>query len=267
MIAMPHSNAPLPTSGPIDVEIPARELARLLRWPLDQPVTEPTAALIAEVRRWFAEHGQPWRHARLLDIHAIVGSHVALSDGTRLTSPVLAEQLRDAQADQLVVMAATAGQAIDTRTAKLWQQDRPDLAFVLDAYGSAVVEQLLRNTRDALCGWADHRGQVVLRHLSPGYQGWPLADQAQLLRLIDKDPRRADDLPIDALTSGSLSPKKSQLAVVGLTRRTDLVEQVDGAIACTRCTLRDCEFRRLPAQFAEETFASSLTTPRPEAER
>ncbi len=47
MIAMPHSHAPLPTSGPIDVEVPARELARLLRWPLDQPITEPTAALIA----------------------------------------------------------------------------------------------------------------------------------------------------------------------------------------------------------------------------
>src|ERR1035438_6885708 len=68
-----------------------------------------------------------------------------------------------------------------------------------------------------LCAWAETRGMAVLPHDSPGYVGWDVAEQSQLLRLIQ---RCGNDLAarVTALDSGALVPKKSLLAVFGLTR-------------------------------------------------
>jgi len=108
--------------------------------------------------------------------------------------------------------------------------------------GSAVVERLTAMTGARLCAWADGPGMAVLPHYSPGYPGWDIAEQSRLLGLF----QGAGTLPgnLQALESGALSPKKSLLAVFGLTRKTEGVRRLTEVVGCESCSLAACHYRR-----------------------
>jgi hypothetical protein len=84
---------------------------------------------------------------------------------------------------------------------------------------------------------------AVLPHYSPGYPGWDVAEQSSLLDLFGG----AGTIPgnLEALESGALRPKKSLLAVFGLTRQTQGVPRLTEMVACESCSLPACEFRRV----------------------
>jgi hypothetical protein len=84
---------------------------------------------------------------------------------------------------------------------------------------------------------------AVLPHYSPGYPGWDVAEQSRLLELF----QGAGTIPgnLEALESGALRPKKSLLALFGLTRQTQGVRRLTEMVACESCSLPVCEFRRV----------------------
>ncbi len=88
---------------------------------------------------------------------------------------------------------------------------------------------------------------AVLPHDSPGYPQWDIREQARLLDLL-----RASRLPgaIDVLDSGALRPKKSLLAVFGLTRHTERLRRLTELVPCQTCSFHPCEYRRAPYQRA-----------------
>jgi hypothetical protein len=94
-----------------------------------------------------------------------------------------------------------------------------------------------------LCAWADTQGMAVLPHYSPGYPGWDIAEQSRLLELFQGAGTLVGNL--EALESGALRPKKSLLAVFGLTRHTEGVRRLTEMAACDNCSLPACEFRRV----------------------
>ncbi len=110
-------------------------------------------------------------------------------------------------------------------------------------YGSAVVEHLTTMTGARLCGWADSEAMAVLPHYSPGYPEWDMRDQQALFNLIG-----ADAIPgaLDVLDSGMLRPKKSLLAVFGVTRHIDRVRRLSELVPCENCSFANCQFRRVP---------------------
>jgi hypothetical protein len=70
-----------------------------------------------------------------------------------------------------------------------------------------------------------------------------VAQQSRLLGLL----KTAGSLPgnLEALESGALLPKKSLLAVFGLTRQTDGVRRRTELVACESCSLPACQYRRM----------------------
>ena len=87
---------------------------------------------------------------------------------------------------------------------------------------------------------------AVLPHYSPGYPGWDIAEQPRLLQVL----ARPGTLPgkVEALESGALRPKKSLLAVFGLTRHTVGVRRLTAVVACGNCSLGACQFRRMTGE-------------------
>jgi hypothetical protein len=106
---------------------------------------------------------------------------------------------------------------------------------------------------------------AVLPHYSPGYSQWDIAEQGTLLRLIQST--RAHALPgkVEALGSGALRPKKSQLGVFGLTRHTARVRRLADLIPCENCALPACQYRRTP--YPSLTFAAPKADPSRERKR
>jgi hypothetical protein len=115
-----------------------------------------------------------------------------------------------------------------------------------------------------LCAWAEAQGMAVLPHDSPGYTGWDIAEQPAPLPLVTNG--LALPGPLRALESGGLAPKKSLLAVYGLTRQVNADGRLTSLVPCEQCTLPRCQYRRRPYVWARASAlagaGSSASEPR-----
>jgi hypothetical protein len=142
-------------------------------------------------------------------------------------------------------VAVGAGAELETDAAARWQDEKPDEYFFFEVYGSAVVEHLVTQAGARLCAWADANRMAVLPHDSPGYPEWDIAEQVRLHGLL-AGANGALPGPLRVLDSGALQPKKSLLAVFGLTRHTERLAHLRDLVPCERCAFTPCQYRRVP---------------------
>jgi hypothetical protein len=228
-----------------DVAVQGVEYRRLLGYPKDHPLTERAKELNDWARAWYREHGRPWLYARQAADLAFAGGRVTI-EATTFISPRLAGALYEAGAESVALVAVSAGRECEDEARRLWEEGKPDEYFFLEIYGSAVVEALVAGAAFRLCEWADGHGLAVLPHYSPGYPDWDIVEQQKLLDLIglERAPAVARDLRV--LDTGMLRPKKSLLAVFGLTPRVERVQRLTSLVPCTNCSLPACRYRRAP---------------------
>lgn len=182
---------------------------RFLRCPPRFPFDGPLGENARWARQWFAAHGRPWFGA--LELEAEVRpDHGLRVDGIDMGTPTLAARFSGVAS--VVLAAVSAGPEAEAEATARWQADEPDRYFFIDSYASAVVSELLREVTRRIEVWAGAR--TVLPLHCPGFRGWPVTDTVPLVDLL----RRRAALPgrLEALSSGMLSPKKSQLALLGL---------------------------------------------------
>jgi len=232
----------LDTSPQIAVD-PA-EYHRLLGYPRGAELSERAQELEACTRAWYAAHGRPWIYARQAAT-VEVADHAVVVDGERLTSPRLRRSLRDAAGTGAVLVAVSAGPELESEAHRRWVEAKPDEYFFLEVYGSAVVEHLTMIAGARLCAWADGERLAVLPHDSPGYPDWDIAEQSRLMALVNARAANGS-VPIDVLETGMLRPKKSLLAVFGLTPALDRVERLTSLVPCEHCAYQPCQYRRAP---------------------
>jgi hypothetical protein len=221
------------------VHVDPAEYKRLLGYPRDFEWEGRSRELAEWAQAWYAENGHPWIYARQAENLALDGDAIRI-EGANFVTKRLLDTLSRAQADGAVLVAVGAGTEVDCATRQLWHEEKPDEYFFLEMYGSAVVEHLVAAAGARLCGWAEERGMAVLPHYSPGYPEWDVADQPRLLHLI----HGSLPCPVHALDSGMLSPKKTLLAVFGLTHQTTGLARLTDLIPCANCSLPACQYRR-----------------------
>src|ERR1022692_2973100 len=229
------------TSPAIDVD-PA-EYRRLLGYPRHHEMSDRAQELVAATQEVYRQHGRPWIYLRPADRIEVRNEAICI-DGTPFTSRRLSAMLTQAEAHGAFLVAVSAGPEAEEEAHRRWLDEKPDEYFFLETYASAVVEHLITTAGARLCAWADGRAMAVLPHYSPGYSQWDIAEQSQLLRLMQS----AAALPgkVEALDSGALRPKKSQLAVFGLTLHTERVRRLTDLVPCQSCSFANCQFRRTP---------------------
>ncbi|HTV13548.1 MAG TPA: hypothetical protein VME68_02460 [Acidobacteriaceae bacterium] len=239
------------------VDVLPEEYTRLLGYPRGHSLDGRASELAGQARAWYAQHGRPWFYARQAESFALTPAHVCIDD-VPFTSPALAATLAEAEADSAVLVAVGAGPEAEETARQLWAEEKPDEYFFLEMYASAVVEHLTTITGARLCDWAEEHAMAVLPHSSPGYAEWDVAEQPHLLRLIRQT--RHVPLPslIDVLDSGMLRPRKSQLAVFGLTRHIGRLQPLTGLIPCERCSFGPCAYRRAPYRRAPRSNAEQF---------
>ncbi len=154
--------------------------------------------------------------------------------------------LRQAEAHSVILVAAGAGIEAEEEARRRWLHEKPDEYFFLEMYASAVVEHLTTTTGAQLCDGAERHGMAVLPHYSPGYPEWDVAEQPRLLELMKRTAGERFPSELDALDSGMLRPRKSQLAVFGLTRHTERLRRLTELVPCENCSFGPCQYRRAP---------------------
>jgi hypothetical protein len=232
-----------------DVNVQAAEYKRLLGYPRDRDLLDRAHELAEQARQWYDANGRPWVYTRQAQRLDITNGSICI-DGVPFASKRLQRILVEAQAESVFLAAVSAGPELEEEAANLWREEKPDEYFFLEVYGSAVVEQLITMRGAQLCAWADERGLAVLPHYSPGYPDWDISQQPRLLELIRGGARQQKPGKLAILDSGMLCPKKSLLAVFGLTRHTDRVQRLAGLNPCESCSFLPCQYRRSPYQGA-----------------
>ncbi len=239
-----------------DVRVDEAEYIRLLGFPREYVLEGRALELANWAPEWYRAHGRPWIYARRSARFA-TGPDSIQVDGVTLKSEHVRRMLERAGAHMVMITAVSAGPEIDERAQQAWLEERPDEYFFLETFGSAVVEHLTAAAGARLCEWAEREGLAVLPHYSPGYPEWDVADQAPLFSLF-----RREALPgaLEVLDSGMLRPKKSLLAMFGITRHTERVRRLSELVPCEGCSYGPCQFRRAPYKWGlvPETIHDAL---------
>ena len=242
-----------------EVDVLEPEYRRLLGYPRSAALGERAQELAGWARAWYRANGQPWVYAREAAELEVIGDIVRL-EGTPFRSLRLRSLIEQAAASGAVLVAASAGSALEEEATRLWREEKPDEYFFLEVFGSAVVECLITTTGARLCDWAESRGMAVLPHDSPGYVDWDIREQMRLLNLLRRGGQQPLPGELETLESGALRPKKSQLAVFALTRHTERVRRLTTLSPCENCSYTPCQFRR--AAYVRGTDAAPIETVR-----
>jgi hypothetical protein len=245
-----------------EVNVLPEEYARLLGYPRGF-VLEGRALELAEwARDWYAQHGRPWVYARQVGTFAIEGDSICI-DGTRFLSKRLGSTLGEAGAHSVILVAVGAGAEAEEEARQRWTDEKPDEYFFLEMYGAAVVEHLTTTTGARLCAWAEEHGMAVLPHYSPGYPEWDVAEQPRLLELMKRTRREGFPSELESFESGMLRPRKSQLAVFGLTRHTERLRRLTELVPCENCSFGPCDYRRAPYRRPPRGVGEKIAVRRP----
>lgn len=241
-----------------DVNVQPAEYKRLLGYPPDWILKDRARELADWARAWYAKNGRPWVYAREAQSLQINNGSIVI-DSVPFASTRLQSTLQRAEAHGAILVAVGAGPEVEEEAQKLWLEEKPDEYFFLEVFGSAVVEHLTTMTGARLCAWADNHQMAILPHYSPGYPEWDISQQPRLLDLM----RRAQQaLPahLEVLDSGMLRPKKSLLAVFGLTHHTDRVRRLTELVPCENCSYLTCQYRRASYRRAPEHSQPEIST-------
>ncbi|MBI5471456.1 MAG: hypothetical protein HY961_03835 [Ignavibacteriae bacterium] len=228
-----------------EVSVHETEYKRLLGFPHDRDINGRSKALMDWAIDWYSRNASPWTFAHLIEPIDLRGESLIIN-GVPFTSQRLCAQLSQAAADAAILVAVSAGKECEEHAHKLWLDEKPDEYYFLETYGSAVVEHLVARVAFQLCAWGDQHQLAILPHDSPGYPGWSIADQEALWQLINQSDADGILHRIRVLPSGMLQPKKSLLAVFGVTSQVDKVQRLTDLIPCESCSLDTCRYRRVP---------------------
>jgi hypothetical protein len=227
------------------VDVDPSEYARLLGYPRGHQLEGRACELAAWARDWYSAHGRPWFYARQAESFELAGDSI-LIDGVAFTSKHLQSTLAEAGAHSAILVAVGAGFEAEDESRRRWLDEKPDEYFFLEIFGSAVVEHLTTATGARLCDWAERHGMAVLPHYSPGYPEWDVAEQPRLLNLIKRTRNQQLPSQVDVFETGMLRPKKTLLAVFGLTRHVERLRPLTSLVPCESCSFGPCQYRRAP---------------------
>jgi hypothetical protein len=234
------------------------EYVRLLGYPRGFALEGRALDLAEQARDWYAENGRPWFYARQAETFELAGDSIYI-DGLPFVSKRLESTLRQAEAHSVILVAVGAGPEAEEEARRRWADEKPDEYFFLEMYASAVVEHLTTATGARLCDWAEQHEMAVLPHYSPGYPEWDVAEQPRLLELMRRTRRERFPSCVEALDSGMLRPRKTLLAVFGLTHHIDHLRRLTDLVPCESCSFGPCQYRRAPYRRAPRSNTEQVT--------
>jgi hypothetical protein len=240
-----------------EVNVLPEEYARLLGYPRGWVIEGRARELADWARDWYVKNGRPWFYARQAGEFKIAGDSIRI-DGVQFASQRLKSTLEQAGAHSVILAAVGAGIEAEEESHRLWKEEKPDEYFFLEMFASAVVEHLTTVTGARLCDWAEQRGMAVLPHYSPGYPEWDVSEQPRLLGLMKGTRDERFPSHVEVFESGMLRPKKTLLAVFGLTRHTDRLQRLTSLVPCESCSFGPCQYRRAPYRRAPRPAGEPL---------
>lgn len=141
----------------------------------------------------------------------------------------------------LSLLVATIGEKLEQQVEKLFTEGNYTKSIVLDAIGSAAVENLADQLELKLVQQAEKYGYLITPRFSPGYGDWSLSNQREIIKATD-----AEQYGIKINSSQMLLPRKSITAIIGWSNGSSIENRCSGYFSkCKECTKKDCKYRKI----------------------
>lgn len=180
--------------------------------------------------------------AERLDALLTLARGIARPRGCYRTLPVEAApdlRLEPMEAERLVIGLVTIGAGIEEQASHLARDGDTVGALLLDAIGSAAVEEAADRLGAVITGAevaSDEDAPALSCRISPGYGRWPIEAQTAL---FDYLPHAA--LGVTLRPSLMMAPRKSISFAMWLGSDA---RPIAGLSGCDRCLLTTCRYRR-----------------------
>ncbi len=143
-------------------------------------------------------------------------------------------------ASEVAVMAATIGIILEQEVSNLFSKNQYTLGLLLDAAGTTAVEMTCNAVCYVISGQAARSGLTAGRRFSPGYGGWPIDVQPEILELAS-----GAAIDLNVTDTKMLVPRKSVTAIIGLyPYHQTLHLQHEQVLACDKCGQPGCHARK-----------------------
>jgi hypothetical protein len=144
-----------------------------------------------------------------------------------------------AGAGETAVLAVTIGPALEEEVSRLFAAGNYTAGLLLDAAGTAAVEQAADAADAYIADQAARRGMAARRRFSPGYGDWPITDQPAMVELAG-----GGRIGLAVTASCMLMPRKSVTAIIGLAPAAGRNGEDCGKAGCATCPRTDCIARK-----------------------
>ncbi|MCX7779386.1 MAG: methionine synthase [Negativicutes bacterium] len=144
----------------------------------------------------------------------------------------------------VAILAATIGPGVEERAAALFGKGEYTSGLLLDAAGSAAVEEVADSLERLIVNNGAQQGYGATPRFSPGYGDWAISIQPEMLRLA-----HAGEIGVNITASLMLTPRKSITAVIGLYPTIPAAASPQRQPRnCQNCPHRRCIARKEPEQ-------------------
>lgn len=193
----------------------------------------PFAPFIDECLRDAYDIIDPRYLCSLETVSVVLNPVTLVRDSLASESQVLGDLLD--RCSSVVVFVATVGERLETTARKLAKEEHLMRSYIMDAIGSAAVEQVVEHVQKVVGRFARSQGLAASRRLSPGYCDWDIRQQRALFELAD-----ARLIGVRLTDLGLMVPRKSVSGVIGLGPELNVASYNP----CELCTKDGCIGRR-----------------------
>lgn len=227
-------------------DIDKNELIRLLG---GEEEHELSYAIRKKLKRWNKKLDDFLKPRLLYSIHKIKSSRgpLILDNNLVLKSSKLSKVFSGCS--DLVCFVVTIGRAIEKEITRRSLKKRSSDAYILDAIGSVLVENMARKFHRRMEKKYQAEGKSVTMRFSPGYCDWLLEEQKKIFSLLD-----ANRVSIELTDSCLMKPRKSISGIFGIVpANTGFSSSYN---PCSECDKVDCMARRNDSSEQDEESIS-----------
>jgi hypothetical protein len=185
---------------------------------------------------WAREHvqmlGRPQAATRTLAVENVESDGISLEGGIRLESEKLPAFFDGAES--AILMAITIGPLVEAEVDRLFGENQPVKALVLDAAGSALLHRATSQVHHKLFIEAHQSGYKTGACLGPGGAHWDLSGQRAIFKSLP-----LDEMGFRLLSSCFMYPRKSSTRVMPIGRNLKVVSTPEES-HCKYCTNKYC---------------------------
>ena len=218
----------------IDIDIDRRSVCRYLGYAVDVDPSARISSLLDEYIEKTRHLIEPSYSYLIKDIERVEGSRSFIKGPVVFESEAIARLLE--RCEKIAVFILTIGSRLEETVVKLADNNLIVEAYVLDAIGSSVAENLADLLQEKIRDEAHSNGLCISRRFSPGYCDWDISQQEIVFPALN-----GDSSGVFLSDEFMMTPQKSISGIIGIGQCNS---GMDSFNPCKTCNKRNCPGRR-----------------------